>query len=656
MVDPQPPSTPSSSLPSAAVPGTPPWELVRQFAEELAGSATIDWKKVEKLVGGSTSLEEAIGEAVVVADHMSRGLLATDEGPIKVAFRTAVSYLRRAALPRVQPADGRRFGFSIVLAMLLLALAGTAGYFLNVKPSTAVAYHAPSSDLIAGNASFESSSVALSSLPAATAPPAPAPPTLADAAPLQPHEVFGFVPYWSLPDSTGINVSGISTLAYFGIGVNPDGSLDETGSGWNGYESQALSDLITRAHGAGDRVVLTVTCFDQTDLNQLTSSPSAPSMLATALISAIQAKNLDGVNLDFEGQGSADQSGLTNLVAQVSDEIHAVNPHYQVTMDTYASSAGDPNGFYNIRALSPAVDAFFVMAYQLNLESTTSTTSPLTSSMFSDQTTIDQYAAAVPPSKVLLGMPFFGIDWPTTNGTLTAQATGPSSPISYAQVISSGHPIYWDATTDTAWTSYQVGTQWHETFFEDPTSLYDAAELAGASDLGGVGIWALGMEGDAPTMLTALQGFAPALKDGPVGPTTTTTSTSTSTTTSSTTTTSTTSTTTTTTTPPTSTTSTTTTVPSASGSPTLSYSGTWNDSSVDLTLVEGDQVPAQSGDPVGQLSAFATDDTTMSCLSSGPDLDVYAVSGSSDEYLVVASTDATPPDCTDADFTFDTSQ
>ena len=82
-------------------------------------------------------------------------------------------------------------------------------------------------------------------LPAATAPPAPAPPSLADAAPLRPHEVFGFAPYWTLAQSGGFDVTGISTFAYFAVGVNPDGTLAESGAGWNGFESQALASLVT---------------------------------------------------------------------------------------------------------------------------------------------------------------------------------------------------------------------------------------------------------------------------------------------------------------------------------------------------------------------------------------------------------------------------
>ena len=110
------------------------------------------------------------------------------------------------------------------------------------------------------------------------------------APPLRPHEIFGFAPYWTLSDSSGFDLSQISTIDYFSIGVNSDGSLDESGPGWTGYQSQDLASLITRAHAAGDRVVLTVSDFDQSSLDTLTSSATAPATLAQALIAAIQAE------------------------------------------------------------------------------------------------------------------------------------------------------------------------------------------------------------------------------------------------------------------------------------------------------------------------------------------------------------------------------
>ncbi len=505
-------------------------------------------------------------------------------------------------------------------------------------------------------------------LPAATAPPAPAPPSLADAAPLRPHEVFGFAPYWTLPSSGGFDLVGISTLAYFSLDVNPNGTLDQSGPGWNGYESQALTDLVTRAHAAGDRVVLTVTDFDQGSLNALTSSPTAATTLANALVAAVAAKNLDGVNLDLEGEGDADQAGLTRLVATVAGALRAADPHSQVTMDTYASSASGPDGFYDVPALAPLVDAFFVMEYSPNLAASSSALSPLTSGLFSVQTTVDEYAAAVPPSKVILGLPYFGIDWPTNNGTLTATATGPATDVSLGDVLSSGHPLYWDPVTDSGWTSYQVGQQWHETFFEDPVSLYDAAQLAQSGNLAGVGIWALGMDGNDGGDLAALDGFAPADKGVPTGPPTTSATPPATASpapgasaptppphsaspppASTTTTTRPASPTTTTTTRPPGTTTTTTTVPPHSGGP-YTYTGVWNQAPVSLGEVTGAGIPTTEGaSPVGQLTSFTTDDPAASCLSQGPPLAVWAVSGIPGEYLAVATS---PTDCVDADFVF----
>ena len=650
--------------------------LVEQFVEYLADRGSpVDWSAIRTAAQGSGSLEQEIGRAVLVADQMSRGVFAgavADAAPTQPPNRRRLIAFR--AVTR-RPPFAAAVALSLSFFLIVAALAAT-----NFGGSSPTAYKTPWHAAVTGNAQLLKSSAAVSLAaqasatppPVATTPPAPAPPSLSGAPPLRPHEVFGFAPYWTLAQSGGFNVAGISTIAYFSIGVNGDGSLAESGPGWAGYESQSLADLITRAHGAGDRVVLTVNCFDQSALDQLTSSATAPATLSTALIGAIEAKNLDGVNLDFEGTGGGDQAGLTNLVSHVSAAIHAVNPHYQVTMDTYGSAAGDTSGFYNIRALAPAVDGFFVMQYDLNLASSPTAESPLTSTMFSDQTTINQYAAAVPPSKVILGLPYFGVDWPTTNGTLTAQATGPATDLSDGQIQAAGHPVYWDATTGTAWTSYQVGAQWHETFFEDPTSLYDAAKLAGASNLGGVGIWALGMDGNDPAMLSALLGFSPAVKDGAAGPAvtsqsppTSTSPTSTSTSTSVATSTSTDGTstapgspTTNPSSPSTSTTSTTTsgsmtsvTTTTAPGQlPVYQYTGNWDGHTVVLHPVsQATASTTATGGPAGLLSEFASNDPADACLSGELGLYVLPIRGSTDRYLIVVRP---PNDCVTAAFTF----
>ncbi len=338
-----------------------------------------------------------------------------------------------------------------------------------------------------------------------------------------------------------------------------------------------------------------------------------------------------------------------NQISTIAYVSIDVNPNGTVTMDTYTRSASDPSGFYDIRALAAAFVGFFVMEYQLKLQSGGSAVSPLTNTMFSDSTAVDQHLAAVPGSKVLLGLPYFGIDWPTTGGTLTAQATGPATPLSYGQIVSSDHPVYWNPTTDTAWTSYELGAQRHETFFEDPTSLYDAARLATGIDLAGLGIWTLGMDGKDSSMLSAFLGFSPAAKDGVPGPEVTSQSApaASTTSTSSTTTTgisstassiaasaegpSTTSSDSATTMPAgtvPSTTSITTTSTASQPAPAYRYSGDWKGQTVSLALWPTGTSP-EAGAPVRQLTGYSTNEPTVSCLTTGPKLNVEPVVGQS---------------------------
>jgi hypothetical protein len=486
--------------------------------------------------------------------------------------------------------------FALVIALItsLVATSATATH----RPAAAAA---PSASY--GNRA-EAFTHRASHLRAATSAPVPALPAVADSAPLQSHEIFGYAPYWTLPQSSAFDVTDLTTLAYFSVDANADGTLDQSGPGWNGYQSQDLSDLVTRSHAAGDRVVLTITCFSQQTLDAITSDPNAPARLSAALISAVEAKNLDGVNFDFEGEGSADQVGLTNLITKVSNALHATDPHWQVTMAVYASAAGDPGGFYNIGAIAPAVDGFFVMAYDMNSRSEPSPTSPLMGGSFSDTEAIEQFLKVVPASKIVLGLPYYGYDWPTTGPNANAPATGSESPLSYATIAAAGHPTYWDAATDTPWTSYQVGAQWHTTYFDDPTSLALKAQLANYFHIAGVGIWALGMDGNDPAMIAALLGNAPVTKDALSGP------------------------------------------PAGSGFTTVATF----DNVPNIALTPVASIPTSgTATLVGFLGGIGTNDPALGCLSTGPALPVWSFTALPGVYVVTAGP---PADCAGAVWTF----
>ena len=468
--------------------------------------------------------------------------------------------------------------------------------------------------------------------------------SVALAPPLRPHEVFGVVPYWALPNVATLDLNGLTTVIYAGLQINPDGSIQTSGDAWNGFLSQDFMNLIATAHADGARVVLSVQDFDQASLNQMLATPAASATLAQSVLVLLKMRDLDGVNLDLEGTGGEGQAALTNLVAAVSLTLKADDAHYQITVDTDSSSAGTVGGFYDLPALSAVADGFLVTEGQLNLAAVPSASSEMTSAGDSLQATINEYLSEVPADKVIALLPLFGLKWPTTDGTLQAKPTGAPAVDTAGAADASGHARHWDRVTQTGWTPFRVGKQWHEAFFETPRSLRLASRTAEANGIAGVGVWGLGTDGaNDARIVSALTPSAPGT--GVSAPnvssgstTTTTTPQSTSSTSSSTTTT---------------TTTTTTTPPRATASPdspsplSYSFSGEWIDAKVKLlpTLV-----PAGAQTAVGVMSRFTTCDPAVSCLTHEQFLDVFVVAGHPDDFFVIARTQQ--GDCTNAALVF----
>jgi spore germination protein YaaH len=84
--------------------------------------------------------------------------------------------------------------------------------------------------------------------------------------------------------------------------------------------------------------------------------------------------------------------------------------------------------------------------------------------------------------------------------------------VNYQAITTVGRPALWDPVSETPFTRFLEGTQWHETWYDDPVSLALKVALAMNFHEEGVGVWALGMEGGDTAMLYALDGGTAPLK------------------------------------------------------------------------------------------------------------------------------------------------
>ncbi len=329
------------------------------------------------------------------------------------------------------------------------------------------------------------------------------------------HLVLGYVPYWSLGGLTPADYADATVLAYYGVTITPNGSLETGDPGWKGFASPSFAAFLARAHAAGDRVLLTVTQDTPSRIAALLASPRAhAARLAGALIPLLRADRLDGIDIDIEGTKTSERTAFVRFVGELAAGLKRVDPRGELVLDTYPQSAVD-HGFFAIGSLAPLVSQMFVMGYDMQSNAAATPDAPLASPSLglSDVQALLQYEAVVSPAKLILGVPFYGYDFTTIDETPGAP-TVKRDPVAvnYSAIVSAAHPAYWDPGSSTPYTRFHYQGGDHQTWYDNPVSIALKTALAMDEHLAGVGAWAFGAEGSQQAMLQALDGTQPPAK------------------------------------------------------------------------------------------------------------------------------------------------
>ncbi|MCU1493599.1 MAG: hypothetical protein JWO62_1363 [Acidimicrobiaceae bacterium] len=387
-------------------------------------------------------------------------------------------------------------------------LAGT----LVALPAVTAAGLAPSAQqrLVAG-----AESELAAALPSNLGAPAPATPAQLFRAPLGRHEVMGFVPGSVDTQLSPADLADTSIVSYYGIEVSAAGSLVRSGSAWQDQLAPSFASFVASAHGAGDKVLVSLSASAPAIVARLLRSPaSSATRLATDLVALSAADSLDGFDLDIEGHAGRERSAFDAFVADLSVRLKVADPVGMLVVNTYATSALDPRGFFDVAGIARHVDQLFVMGYDMVSLADASPNAPLAGppGALSDIAALDAYVRLVPATKLVLGIPFYGYDFPTVSGAPHARATTTPYAVTYASIVQAAHRGRWDPVSLTPYYSFERAGHWHETWYDDPVSVALKTAVASELHLAGVGAWSLGQELGETAMLAALDGGSAPLK------------------------------------------------------------------------------------------------------------------------------------------------
>jgi GH18 family chitinase len=315
--------------------------------------------------------------------------------------------------------------------------------------------------------------------------------------------VFGWNPYWEGTAYNDFDFSLLSDVCYFSYEVDPN-----SGS-YTNIRSWKTTGLVDRAKEAGVRVHLCVTLFS--GIATFLANPTSRTTLIDSLIALVKLRDADGVNIDFEGVPGESRNRFTDFMADLANRFHAEIPGSQVSI---ALPAVDWSNAFDVAAMVPYVDLFLVMGYDYHWRSAPNAGPVAPKNSGTLWGTIDvtrsvnnYLSKGIPPSKLALGVPYYGYDWPTVDSTIGAATTGAGTAVLYptARDGALAHGRQWEPQSSTPYYTFRLNNVWHQVWYDDEESLRLKYDLVNMKGLAGIGIWALGYDDTRRELWSAIE-------------------------------------------------------------------------------------------------------------------------------------------------------
>jgi spore germination protein YaaH len=312
------------------------------------------------------------------------------------------------------------------------------------------------------------------------------------------NEIFGWHPYWMGESYRGYDYSLLTTLAYFSYELDPATGGYKTIHDWNS------TDVIELAQEKGCKVVLTATCLNEKDLSLFLANNNAQDNFVKTIRDLIVERNANGVNINFEKLNYRYRSEFVDLIKKLNKSFKELNPAYQISITVPAIDYRDA---YDVAELEPYVDLFIMMGYEYtgSYSNKTGPTAPLnggaTYAQYNLASSIDAYLKnKVPAKKLVLAIPYYGVQWEVEGYEVPGKEIKFIKSMSYAQIkaqYGDKEPFFYEASLTPYYNNPIPGryNMFDQVWFDNARSLGMKFDMIMEKELGGVGIWALGMDG-----------------------------------------------------------------------------------------------------------------------------------------------------------------
>jgi chitinase len=306
-----------------------------------------------------------------------------------------------------------------------------------------------------------------------------------------------------------IDFTALTHIVHFSVLPNSDSTLNATANGLNAAHS---SELISRAHAAGCKVIVCVGGSDSETGFQGATSPANLAAFISGIVQFMTANGYDGVDLDWEPLSDNDTEGFANLVSGLRVALDDLNPRPLLT----AATVSQPALFAQ---LQDQLDQINLMTYDL-AGPWSGWVTWFNAPIFDGGYRFPSNGKLIPsgngivtnfignqvsPGKLGMGLCFYGRLWTdgagtSTGGTLLPRQSWTNAPtvtaLSFDEIMSKYYQAadyHWDNAAQAAYLSISNPIATNDIFlsYDDEYACQAKISYARNQHLGGVMIWEL---------------------------------------------------------------------------------------------------------------------------------------------------------------------
>lgn len=346
--------------------------------------------------------------------------------------------------------------------------------------------------------------------------------------------IYGYLPYWNIDKAEYLQLDKLTDIAYFGLYINADGTFvtrdadGNTEPGYNNWHNNEDLDKLIKDSKKNDvRFALTIISHTDEVSDKFLDCKECWTEFTKNLKKELDYHQIKDVNFNFEYveyPAEDKQDKYVDFVTFVSKFLDKNYHQPFVVVSTFADSMVKTR-ISKIEPLGKIADALFIMAYDFHQPNSDNAgpVAPIDGkgvyAEYDVRTMLKDYLTVVPPSKIIMGIPYYGYNWLVESPEKYAKRRpgsdniGRSQSQAYSDIMDTllelKPEVKWDELARTPYFTYTSpeSGQLREVYYEDVRSLEAKYDLVKENTLAGIGIWALGYDGGYQELWQLLQKY-----------------------------------------------------------------------------------------------------------------------------------------------------